>query len=140
MSRETLAAVAIALLALSSCGGDPVPPTASRTFLFAIRGVPDAEGSFAARTSDPAVLARLDAQLALSADRRDLHVSGPIERGGGGHNLAWSWHLVPDRWEMVERSNELCDGTAAMVEKDLVYWVDVVGSFCPWGSYVVREL
>ena len=34
---------------------------------------------------------------------------------------------------------ELCDGRPSMVEDDLGYWVDTVGSFCPWGAKVVER-
>ena len=114
----------------------PGPPR----FLFAMRSVPGADGQFVAETSDPAVLATLRAQLALPVAQRDLHVSGALARGGAGYNLAWSWHLVPGAWNMVELSVETCDGTPAMVEADPDTWVDQIGTFCPWASYVQSEL
>jgi hypothetical protein len=133
----------VLLLAVTSCGDsadDPLDPPAPRSFIFGVRGLPDAEGQFVAVTSDPEVLARLEAELALEESKRTLHIHGPIARGDGRHNLAWHWHFVSHRWDMVEISIELCDGTPQAVENDLDYWVDNVGAFCPWGSYVQREL
>jgi len=120
---------------------DPIEtPPAARSFLFGMRGVPDEDGQFVATTTRPDVLAALEAELALPAARRARHIQGPIERGDGGHNLPWHWHFAPESWQIVEISIELCDGTPRLVEEDLDYWVDVVGQFCPWGSYVQREL
>ncbi len=130
------------LLPLAACGGGTSGPLTSpgpRTFLFGTRGVPDPEGQFVAATSDPSVLAKVEGELALPASERRLHISGPIAAGGGS-NLSWSWHFVPDRWDLVEMSAEVCDGTPAMVESDVEGWVSGVGIFCPWGSYVQSEL
>ncbi len=136
------AAAAMLLLGAASCGdgGSSVVAPGPTTFLFGMRGLPDSEGQFAAVTSDPAVLAKLESQLALPASERHLHVSGPIEAGNGGFNLSWSWHFVTDRWDVVEASVELCDGTPQAVENDPSYWIKQVGDFCPWGSYVQRRL
>lgn len=64
----------------------------------------------------------------------------PHRARGAGHNLSWSWHFVPGRWDMVEISVEACDGSPRMVENDLDYRVDRVGDFCPWASYVLERL
>ena len=126
---------------LMFCGGHDRPSMpAERAFLFAMRGIPDAEGQFVAVTTDPRTLALLEAQLALPEAQRNLHINGPIASGNGGHNLGWSWHFVPGGWELVEISIELCDGRPQMVEDDVERWIDDVGAFCPWGSYVRSEL
>ncbi len=132
----------LALVALFLfCGGNDAPTAPpERSFLFAMHGIPDAEGQFVAVTSNPLILAAVDAQLALPADRRMLHINGPVASGNGGHNLGWSWHFEPGRWELVEISIELCDGRPQNVENDVAKWIADVGTFCPWASYVVREL
>lgn len=96
--------------------------------------------SFIARTSDPAVIAKIEDELELLFEERTLHIHGDIERGNGGHNNNWSWHFIPDEWDMVEVSVEVCDGRPQMVEDDLDYWIDQVGYFCPWSSRVVGEV
>ena len=137
------AAFLLCLLAVGcddSTTDNPVIPPGPRTFVFGVRGVPDSEGRFIAATSDSAVLAKLEAQLALPADQRNLHIHGPIARGSGDENLSWHWYFLPGEWDMVEISIELCDGTPQMVEDDVDRWVEEIGDFCPWGSYVQREL
>ena len=132
--------VAGLLLALASCGGDDAVAPSAAAFVFAVRGLSDSEGRFVAVTSDPVVLARLDAQLALPESERGLHISGPVAPGDGGHNAPWGWHFVPSRWDVVEASIEVCDGVPGDVEKDVAGWVSTVGTFCPWASYVQRRL
>jgi hypothetical protein len=133
-----------ALLILLSCNGhDPIEiidnHDHTRTFLFAIRGY-GPEERFAAKTSDPDLLQIIDDQLSLPESKRLLHIHGTIDWGNGGHNLNWSWHFVPDEWVLAEFSIELCDGIPSYVENDLKYWIETVGSFCPWSSYVLTEL
>lgn len=143
MMRMVVAVFIVSLLPMLSCheadDGTTSPP-GGVAFVFGMRGIPDAQGQFVAVTSDPLVLAKLRAELALPASERLLHITGPIARGSGGHNRSWSWHFVPDGWDMVEMSIELCDGSPQGVENGLDYWVDQVGVFCPWGSYVQKKL
>ena len=55
-----------------------------------------------------------------------------LERGDGGFNKPWNWHLKPDTVRMVEVSIELCDGTPSLVENELEYWLGTIKSYCPW--------
>jgi len=54
-----------------------------------------------------------------------------LERGDGGFNKPWNWHLKPDTVRMVEVSIELCDGTPSLVENELEYWLGTIKSYCP---------
>jgi hypothetical protein len=76
----------------------------------------------------------------LPEDERNLFIIGPLARGGGGHNLAWSWQFVANAWQMVDTAIEVCDGRASDIEADLDYWVDHLGYFCPWDGYVKAEV
>jgi hypothetical protein len=38
---------------------------------------------------------------------------------------------------MADISVEVCDGKPSMVEGDLDYWLNTIGSYCPWSSKVV---
>ncbi len=138
--RLLMIALVVAAMSCSETADVSSPAPSSRSFLFGMRGMSDSEGQFVAVTADPGVIANLRAQLALPTPDRNLHIHGPIARENGGHNLFWHWHFVPDQWEMVEISMEVCDGTPRMVEDNLDYWVDEVGVFCPWVSYVQKEL
>jgi hypothetical protein len=108
-------------------------------FRITVRGVAGSAGQFVVETTNPETVRIAREELARPADQRTLHVAGRVARGDGGFNTGWSWHLVPGEWELVELSIELCDGTPQMVEDNLAYWVDQVGHFCPWGSYVSAE-
>lgn len=101
----------------------------------------DSDGqSFVAISSDSAVLARCRSELDLPLGQRSLHINGAIAAGDGGHNSPWNWHFQADQWDLVQISMELCDGTCQIVEKDIDYWLNDVGSFCPWAARVVEEL
>jgi hypothetical protein len=49
----------------------------------------------------------------------------------------WTWHVAPDEMEWVDVMMELCDGLPSMVEDDKTYWLEDVGTFCPWIVNVV---
>lgn len=107
-------------------------------YLFRMHSAPGVE--FVAMTTDSAVVADLEEQLALPADQRTKFIIGPIAPGDGGHNLDWSWHFVPGEWVLTEVAVELCDGSPGLVEADLNYWLHTVGQFCPWDAYVAESL
>jgi hypothetical protein len=137
MKGRFLAVLVIAAAAVRCNGDGAVAPEGSAAFLFALRGLPD---QFAAVTADSSVIEKARAQLQRPVAQRELFISGPIARGNGGHNLDWSWHFVPDQWDLVEVAVEVCDGTPRQVEADLDYWVDQLGYYCPYLSYVAAEL
>jgi hypothetical protein len=72
-------------------------------------------------------------------DGNNLFPIGMLARGDGGFNRPWSWHLIPDTVRMAGGSIELCDGLPSYVEQDLDYWIDIVGSFCPWSGRIVGK-
>ncbi len=94
---------------------------------------------FFARTSDQEVIKKAREQLARPKEERGLMINGEIARGTEQNN-GWSWHFVPDKWNLVEVSMEVCDGRPSYVEKEIDYWVDNVGRFCPWNSKVIKEV
>ncbi len=69
--------------------------------------------------------------------KNSMHVTGKLARGDGGFNSPWPWHLEPDSVRMAEVSIELCDGRPSLIEEDLEYWIETVGSYCPWSSNTV---
>lgn len=93
--------------------------------------------SFRIKLTDPQRIAQ--ARRILRGEESQKIVSGRLVRGDGGFNTGYRWHLDPATVEFVEAAIELCDGVPSFVEKELDYWIDVVKSFCPWGSRIVRE-
>ena len=132
----------LVLISLFGCSDDdgPAGGNGSVMFRFGIRQDDVGAEDFIAMTSDPEVIEMARAQLVLPTEERLLHIHGPIARGDGGHNLSWGWHFVPGEWDLVEISMELCDGNPSAVEADIDTWVDAIGVFCPWNSYVKQEI
>jgi hypothetical protein len=137
MPVARFASALIIFSAVLACEGDTLDPRHTGMFLFSMRGSLE---QFVATTSDPAVLEKARAQLQLRREQRNLFINGPIAPGNGDHNLDWSWHFVPDEWDLVEAAIEVCDGTPDALEADLERWLSEVGQFCPYTSYVAAEL
>lgn len=100
--------------------------------------------SFIAATSNPVLIDTVLANLARPMEMRKF-ISGAIAPGHGGHNHnadhSFLWHFIPDQWNLVELAIELCDGCPySDVDADTLYWIQVVGQFCPWSSKPVREV
>ncbi|MDO8616728.1 MAG: right-handed parallel beta-helix repeat-containing protein [Dehalococcoidia bacterium] len=58
-------------------------------------------------------------------------VAGP---GQAGHNAPWSWHLDPEQVQMAEVTIEVCDARPSYVEENLGYFLDTLGTYCPWSA------
>lgn len=124
----------LAILLLAGCTVQEQPEL--RTYLFVSTAT---RSLFRAQTRNEEVIQQAEAELRLPPAERRLFPNGPIARGDGGHNAPWSWHFVPDRWELVEVSIELCDATPEYVEAHLAMFVDTIGRFCPWSARLVRS-
>jgi len=131
---KNLLLVSLFVMGITACESSDPNPTVEFRFLDSDKA------SLYASTSDPDLIAKAQAELGRPLDQRRLSINGKISRGDDGHHTGWRWHFVPDEWDLVEMSIELCDGTGAMVEKNLDYWIDKVGRFCPWGSRVVEAI
>jgi hypothetical protein len=127
----------IAALISSSCGGGGDGSSTEKTFVFRLHGFP-ASQEFVAKTKSPQAIAQARQQLQLPAAERRLFPIGAITSGNGGYNHAWRWHYAD--FALAENSIELCDGTPAMLEEDLEYWLGTVKSYCPWAAYVHAEI
>jgi len=120
------------VVALVSCGNDPVGPGSIPTFRVRVSGE-----MFLVQVTDPDRVSALEARLAAGTEGV---ISGDLVAGDGGVNAPWSWHLDPETVEAPDFAIELCDGRPSMVEADLSYWLDTVGRFCPWGATVVEQV
>src|SRR5262249_23145171 len=110
------------------------------TFRFGMHFQTDDRLDFVATTADPGLIARARQQLQLAASDRLLHIDGGIVAAGPADNPGWSWRFIEDRWDLAEVSMEACDGNAEMVQQGLSYWLQELGRFCPWNSYVAGEV
>lgn len=138
--RHLLLCATVALLAACGGGGgdDPAPPP-SQPVTFAFRTeTGGAEQELRYSTTSPEFIAKARAQLLLPVANRKTFPSGAIAAGNGGVNLNWGWHFTD--LSLVEAAIELCDGTPAMVQADLNYWLNTVKRFCPWSGYVHSEV
>ncbi|WMJ74618.1 T9SS type A sorting domain-containing protein [Cytophagaceae bacterium ABcell3] len=102
------------------------------------------DSSFIAATSDPEVIEEVMEDLGKPVDQRRF-IIGNIEEGHGGYNFngphAFLWHFVPGEWSLTEVAIELCDGCPyTMVDQEIDYWLHTVEQFCPWSSYVRKEI
>lgn len=134
-----------AVILLNACGGNGndnrqnnAPD--SRAFLFGNRADESGAEDFVAVTNDETLIAALEVQLALPEDERSFFIIGDIANGDAGYNFPWTWHFVPNEWQVAEFAIELCDGLPSHVEQNRDYWLDTVGYYCPWSSYVKEAL
>ena len=138
MKNLKIISTALLLLIFSFIFAEALGQKSERYFEFVMR--PDYDQNFITITSDTDVISLLEQQLALSLEERNWHINGAIDYGNGGHNLGWGWHFIPNEWIIAQASIEICDGNPDMIEEDLYYWIDILGSFCPWNSVVYREI
>jgi len=118
-----------------------------RCYQFGMHGTfPDwRDTSCIACTGDLALMSVIQTQLALPVAQRDKHISGNIAGGDAGVNHNGShnflWHFIPGEWGLADLSAELCDGRPYTdVDLDTNYWIHTVQYFCPWSSYVQKEI
>lgn len=127
----------VLLVGVLACGDDESPAGPDGA-LYEIT-VPTGEGdrTFRVRIADDDEAAEAE-RLLTSGELRNI--SGELERGNGGFNAPYGWHLVPSSVHFADLTAEVCDGDPEDIDEDLSYWVDTVGQYCPWGVRVTRRL
>ncbi len=100
--------------------------------------------TFIAAASNQVLIDSILANLSRPVNQRKF-IAGPIDYGNGGYNRNgghwFKWHFIPDQWTLTEMAIELCDGCPySDLDADTAYWVGVVGSFCPWTGFPMREV
>ena len=130
--RRLLAAGLLLSVAVACTPPAGPPPAPGATYLVKV-----VDEHFTLRATSPAVVAELDA--ALAADRSGV-LGGALRRGGGGFNAGHDWHIDPATVFVADLAIELCDGLPSDLDADIDYWVDTVGSYCPWAAQVVARL
>ena len=63
---------------------------------------------------------------------------GVPQRGDGGFNAPWHWHLDPATVSFAQVTAEVCQTGATGVELNLDYWIQL-GHVCIWGVVEARE-
>jgi hypothetical protein len=102
------------------------------------------DSSFIAAASDLGLIDSVMANLSRPLNQRKF-INGLIDHGNGGfnHNAAhwFSWHFIPDQWDLVELAMEVCDGCPYTdLDSDTAYWIGNIGRFCPWTGVPVKEV
>lgn len=135
--RHFLTALLLPSLFLAAACTDKEPvgldPAAA---VFEVR-VADQE-NFRFAITDPERIAQAEAIIAAGGE---TIVAGELAHGDGAHNVPYSWHLVDTTIHFPDQTIEACSGRPMSdVEADLAYWVDNLGSYCPWGSRIVARV
>ena len=120
---------AVLLIAATACDDDGTGPEDTAEFVIEVEGE-----EFRIRVTDEATIEDLEERRASGNEGVIL---GALVEGDGGYNAPWSWHLDPATIQVADAAIEVCDGRPSMVENDLDYWIDTVGTFCPWSAQVV---
>lgn len=102
------------------------------------------DSSFVVATSDTALVAKVNAQLALPVAQRQM-VNGSLVVGNSGYNhnatYSFKWHFKENDWQLADMSAELLDGRPySDVDKNINYWMDTVKRFAPWNSYIKKRV
>ncbi len=140
--KKTFLIFALILLFISCSNKEDSPVTSIPTgyigFKMKMKGEKSEATDFVVITKNQSAIEKARAQLLLSEEKRNLHINGKLEKGNGGYNNKWSWHFIPENWDLVEISIEVCDADPRYVEANLNEWIGK--SFCPWGAIVMEEI
>ena len=90
--------------------------------------------TFRAHIENPTTIQQV---LALQQGQSTATIPVGALRPGEEYNTGWSWHTDPWEIEMAEVAIELCDGRPSYVEAELDYWLNTVGTYCPWSAALV---
>lgn len=118
---------------LASCSDAGTGISAGGTFIVAVEGE-----QFRVRI-DNALLAS-QARRMMNRQEQQKIINGELERGDGGFNTGYHWHMKPGSIEFADVTVEVCDGRPSDVESDISYWVDTVKRYCPWGGRFISEV
>jgi hypothetical protein len=88
---------------------------------------------------DNALLANKARRMMIGAVDQEI-VTGTLDRGNGGFNTGYNWHIKPATVSFTETTIELCDGRPSDIEANITYWVDTVKQYCPWSGRIVAEV
>ena len=129
----------VTILPTDTSACDPILDSSYVYFTIGIHGL-DSTSNYTITTNEQAMIDQCRSQLELPEDDRNLHINGYLGYDDGGFNQPWSWHILPNEWELTEMSIGTCNGEPDDVESDLDYWINTVGQLCNWGSFIKEEI
>jgi hypothetical protein len=102
------------------------------------------DSSFIIATANPQLIQEVNAELQKPVAQRRI-VLGYLRPGSSGYNhngsYSFRWHLQENTWELTDVTAELYDGRPySDLDLHYHYWMDTVGKFSPWNSYIRKEL
>jgi hypothetical protein len=102
------------------------------------------DSSFIVATSNPQLIATAAADLQKPILERHI-IFGLLRPGSAGYNhngYHWfRWHLEENTWQLTDATAEWYDGLPHTdVDRHYHYWMDTVGQFTNWHSYLKKEL
>jgi hypothetical protein len=71
----------------------------------------------------------------LATGARQIPIFGTL-LDGRACDPQWTWHVDPQNVSFADAAIELCDGLPSYIEANKTYWLETVGSFCPWSAIV----
>lgn len=102
-------------------------------------------GTFIVAVGTEQFRVRIDNALLASQARRMMNrqeqqkiINGELDRGDGGFNTGYSWHMKPGTIEFADVTMELCDGTPSYVEAHVDEWIGQ--RYCPWSGRFISEV
>jgi|SRR5688572_14440304 hypothetical protein len=100
--------------------------------------------SFVVATSNKKIIAEVSGQLSIPISQRKM-LTGTLVAGSSDYNKnashEFQWHYDEEDWGFAEMSMELCDGRPySDVDTNLQEWLGTVKRFCPWNSYLRKEI
>lgn len=100
------------------------------------------DSSFIAATSDTVLIDSLYADLSRPDTMRKM-IIGPVDTGNAGYNHNVShwflWHFIENQWTLTQGAVEICDGCPTGVDACVSCFIQI-HAYCPWSSYVNREI
>ncbi len=138
MNRVTLILSFLILIIITACASPATPPpvptpggelTAGVLASFAVKGE-----TFNIWVTD----SRLIDQL-TQPGVKDIYPIGPILPGSGlgDHNSPWNWHFSESDLKLVSSVEPECDVPPSEVEDNLIYFIEVLGKYCPNAKLLV---
>jgi len=100
------------------------------------------DSSFIVATANSIVIDSVLSDLSRPITLRKM-IAGAIDTGDGGYNHNAShvflWHFIEDKWQLTDLAIEICDACPTYVDACVSCFIEI-RSFCPWSSYIAREI